>query len=660
MSQEVVVSQKIVSEFLKRNEDATNQILYEHFKVITDKNKNYVRKCKSRYFKKVSLLKARGALKKQLKAKHKKFYKLSLKALIFEFIKFVGFRGHFDKDGNPVYDKDGAIHEGEAFPPPIDEKGRYLGVLPHEVLAFKQIWRWVLIGYMIKWPRGFGKTYVATWFIEFTLKYFGWPWLYLSSTDILGDVAYWIYKWAYRNKLIIGNPVKGGKKNTYTQFELTTGGKLRIFEYLGEEMVGQHGWFIFLDDIIKKKWENKPSDNLKAKRQWLYSISFIRRIGLVIVGTRKYQGDPLEFLEDVLTPKGLRVDIKTPYIMEGTFPSWEPVIDINTGRELLWVPELYTWEEIEQKKIEHDDPEVDAYLAFQAEMMQNPLPRYGGLCEESDIAWASSRPNFADDNVQCVGIGVDCAWTEGIESNNTGIVSCVLNEVEIEDKRYTRNVWRKRFTFIKTTVGRMPIQTTISKKTGEKRVGILETIQMHCNFLKRYYPGIRIIIAIERNAGGIPIIDTAIRNRDKFPFARYICEDSSPAYINNKLKSPNAPIRLGTTHGKDKVARIIAELQNPIKTHECEFLTSLYGTEFMNELLVFPRGKYDDGPDAGGMIKDELNKRYHKGGGDYEERKKGYQVKSEEDEKKKYESQVVQELGKMMEIKYGKKRRSIF
>ncbi len=34
------------------------------------------------------------------------------------------------------------------------------------------------------------------------------------------------------------------------------------------------------------------------------------------------------------------------------------------------------------------------------------------------------------------------------------------------------------------------------------------------------------------------------------------------------------------------------------------------GTTFMAQVLAFPKGKHDDGPDAAGMIKDELNRRW--------------------------------------------------
>jgi hypothetical protein len=511
---------------------------------------------------------------------------------------FKKFVGYIDKKGNKI--------PGIAFPPPIDQKNRYLGILDHELEGFKKCWINLQNGIMFKWARGYGKTFLATWFIEFTMYYFGFPWIYLSSTEILTDVAFWIFRWARDNKLIISS-TKGGKKNTYTSFELSTGGRMRIYDYMGEEMVGQHGWYIAMDDIVKKKWEERPSDNLKAIRQWLYSISFIRRKGLLIFGTRKFQNDPLENIEKLMISKGLVTDILVPYIMEGTFPEWEAVIDEDTGRELLSVPELYTWEELEAKKVDHEDPDIDPLLAWEAEMMQNPVPKSGGLAEEEDIHWTVSLPPFRI--VRCAGTGVDLSWTEGTTSDSSAVVSCVMYAKKVLRPGATRPVVEPRYMFLKSDIGRYPVRDRFKGNKLQKR-GVLEVIQEHHDYLKRYFPHVPYIVAIERNSGGIVIIDQARRIADQFPFARHICEDSSPAYRKRKAKDPTIAVRLGITHSKEKIARVFGELSYPIKQGICEFHDRLKGTELIDQITTFPRGRWKDGPDAAGMIKDELAKRW--------------------------------------------------
>ena len=514
--------------------------------------------------------------------------------LVLHFKKFVGY---LDENGDEI--------PGIAFPPPIDEKGVYLGILKHELEGFKLCWNHIDPGVMFKWARGYGKTFLATWFIEFTMYYFGYPWMYLSSTEILSDVAFWIFQWATRQHLIIASQ-KGGKKNTYTSFTLSTGGRMRIYDYLGEELVGQHGWYIAMDDIIKKKWEDRPSDNLKAARQWFHSIQYIRRMGLLIFGTRKFQGDLLEVLENVLVPKGLHINILVPYIMEGDFPDWTPMMNPITGRELLSVPELYTWEELESKKIDYDDPDIDPLLAWQAEMMQNPMPKTGGLAEPEDIVYVPGHPSFK--LTRCCGIGVDLSWSENQTSDNSAVESCVMYADKIMEEG-KRPLVIPKFCFVKSSIGRFPVRNRM--KSGKlDKYGVLETIQAHWNYLRRYYPGIPIIVAIERNGGGIVVIEQARRARAQFPFANNIIQDSSPAYKKRRAKDPNITVRLGITHSKEKVARIFGELSYPIRSGQVVFHERLRDTDLIDQITTFPRGRYKDGPDAAGMIKDELNKKW--------------------------------------------------
>ena len=592
MTEEINTSRKTVQEFVSRNLDITNDGLYTHFKCITTENKSKVRGSKNAYFR--ELKKQELLVNKTPKIKLKNVQYPDIKILIIEFRDFVGY-----------VDKEGVIHEGTAFPPPIDVKERYLGILPHELEAFVNIWRYIKHGILFKWPRGFGKTYIFTWFMEFTLKNYAWPWLYLSSTGILSDVAFWVFKWAVKSKLLpTATAFQGSKKQTYRGFDMQNGGMFRIYDYMTEDMVGQHKWYIAMDDIVKRKWENKPSDNRNAKRQWTFSISHIKKRGLMICGTRKFQGDLLEFLENLLIPKGLRVEVKTPYIMEGAFPDWTPIVGVD-GFEVLWVPELYSWEEIEEAKYYNEDDDIDPWLAFQSEMMQDPKPKRGGLCEESDLVLVKNRPFFKI--TKMVGIGVDISWSEGETADHTAIVSCAMYPFLQKKNDRDRGVMIPKFTFLKATIGRYPFQSKLDHKK-QLVYGILHIITFHWQYLERYYPHVPKIVAIERNNGGVAVIEQA--RHDKLPWYPYIVEDHTPGYKHKRKANPNTPVKLGITHLKDKTARIFGELQNGIKRGFIEFLETLFGHAFIEELIVFPRGRYDDGADAGGMIKDELKRRF--------------------------------------------------
>lgn len=542
-------------------------------------------------------------------------------------IEFVGFRGYY-KNGHPIIDLEHTMetqeirdtetneiieiekvyafkhpyHDGQAHPAPIDEKNVEWGILPHEVEAFHLIRRYLKTGIMFKWPRGFGKTFIACWFIEWSMIRLGYPWAYFSETAIMNDVAFWIWQWAQKTKQV-KNVQRGDKQNTYTQFELNNGAVLRIYRYLDEKFVGQHGWYLAFDDIIKKSWSERPSDVKKAKNQWNYSISKIRRKGIMIFGTRKFDGDPLEHLEKTI--KNIHIEVRTPYIMEGSFPDWVPKVDASSGREVLWVPELYTYDELEDKKVTPTEDDTDPWMAWMAEMMQDPRPMEGGMVTPDDIEYVN-QPFFAD-GVQMVGIGVDLSWEDQSESSDMcGIVSCVMNGVQIEKK------WYKRFTFIKADVKRMPLYDRIKEGKLVER-GVFTIITEHFKYLQLQYPGIPMIIAIERNGGGVVVIKVA--QRENFKWLRYCLTDKHEAVKLDRDGKVN--VKMGITHSKNKVARVYGELQSSIeehehnKGHETRFEWKLdRTTEFMKQLLAFPKGKHDDGPDCGGMIKDELRRKW--------------------------------------------------
>jgi len=191
-------------------------------------------------------------------------------------------------------------------------------------------------------------------------------------------------------------------------------------------------------------------------------------------------------------------------------------------------------------------------------------------------------------------------------SDNTGIVSMVMWSKRIDNRNKVR-----RFLILKSDVRKMPIQNVRDKKKGTVRMGIMETIQQHYDYLRRHYPNHTPLVAIERNSGGIVIIDTARRDLQKWRWAKRIVEDPSPGYRNKRKLNPDTPIKLGVTHNKEKVSRIFAELQEPIKRGQVEFFEPLmFGSELVEEVVTFPKCKHDDGVDALGMIKDELNRRY--------------------------------------------------
>lgn len=616
-----------MSAFLEENNQVNLPLLYAYFDAQDKSSKGKIRVYKTRHTKRQLRLK-QEELKKQRKPKilikikeyeqeKARILSLSMWKLIKEFREYVGyktikiFRDHLESTTTTIkeldhphfkhkkiivtlfyseqeYIKKGKVkkrkllvrkeilHEGIAFPPPIDENDTFLGILPHELDYFCKLWFHHVLGWkkaiMNLWCRGIGKTFIATWFVQFTMEKLGLRWLYLSETEIIGDVGLWIFKWAFSRELIKSSEknkgkIVGGKKDTYKSFELYNGAELRIFQYMSEAMVGQHAWHLMLDDILKKKWQNKPTDLKRAEHQWLWNLRPIRKMGVSISGTRKFEGDLLEFFMRVI--KDIYVDVRTPYVMEGTYPEWTPVIDPQTGHEIMAIPELYEWEQIEEMKYTPREDDEDPFIAFMSEMMQNPSAIEGGAWQKDDLMY---RSHYDYLEYEACAIAVDPAFTVSNTSAQTGFTVTLLHSELGSHKE-------RRFLVLRGIGKKVEMQDWFETdlRTGKeiKHEGMLTIIENLYQFVRMTMPGMRMIrVPIETNNGGGKIIEQARYEHDKYEFAAHIDE------INTKVK--------------DKRDRIKAGLYSPIKNGDMEFLDVLEDSDLEHQILHFPYGQLID------------------------------------------------------------------
>lgn len=507
-------------------------------------------------------------------------------------------------------DADGVEYRGEAIPEPEDQDtGEYKGILWYQEEGFHIIEDHDNI--LILWPRGHGKTWLLAWWIEWNMKHSRFKCMYLSITDVINDVADWVFEWADANKVLAegSNIERRMRPNTPKKFKLVNESVFRIFYVKDRNIRGKHDYTIIMDDIIEEGSERQPTYQADLKRRWNATISKVRRDKLVIVNTRVYEGDFIEEMISMFQKKhdimlkrrpemvdkwSLYTDIKTPYrwAKEGDLADTDGFLLGEDGRRVLIAPELYTHEHFEAM-------EAEDYGSFMSEMMQNPTSIEGGMVTPDDILYVK-RPHFSE-GVQMVGVGVDLSWSESEHSDMCAIVSCVSATEVLDKKAY------KRFTFVRSDVdAQMPM---FDKALPNGRVidGIFTIIGKHAAELLHLYPRMPLIIAIERNAGGMIIINVAIR--EKFWWLKYVIADHNVAIKWSKEGKSNVP--LGITHKTAKIPRVFGELQRSIKIHETRFDWILEATMFMAQVLAFPKGKYDDGPDAGGMAKDELNRRWH-------------------------------------------------
>ena len=544
-----------------------------------------------------------------------------------EVMKFVGFRGRIEKHRHPkggmveqaVLDIQGEEHRGEARPEPIvpvsakrnldnlmrltgltkEELGRrfYVGILEYEVAVMTLLFTLEGMGYedvMVLIARGQGKTFMNSWGAQIDMKWFHQNQLLFSETSARLKVANWVYLWAFHNEYL-KEPEKYARKSTYQHFELVEDIRMDIYKYSKEEMVGEHDYKLRLDDTVKKKWQRKPTENEKMNEHWDSNLNFIIRTGTVDFGTRKYEGDPLQHRMDTI--EDLVVITMSPFIrcphdninVKGTFDPCPICRD-----ECLLAPEIHGYTGLMQKMESN-------YESWFSEMMQDPHPRKGGMVEEEDIVYVQ-RPFFTE--CKLLGIGVDVArvWEDTTLSDMTAVISCVMTS-EMDNKKEEH----RKFTFMTEDVRRMPFRTTKDVK-GRVVRGIIETIDKLCEWFKKDFPHVPFIIAIERSGGGITLIDQIMRER--WWWVKHIIADKGKAVKWDREGRANVP--LGIKHTTEKIPRVSAELRHSIKQKQTRFTQNLEDTTFMTQLLSFPKGKHDDGPDAAGMIKDELNRRWSK------------------------------------------------
>lgn len=484
----------------------------------------------------------------------------------------------------------------------------YLGILLYELEILTLLFTLRNMGYenhMVWIPRGHGKTYCEDWEGAIGLKYWNDKILLLSETDAVLKVGNWMYIWAFKNGYL-KDPEKYERKSTYQHFTLLNGGTLDIYKYMDKRTVGLHEIRIVADDMVNLDWRNRPTDNKRAIDHWQSSLNPMIRTGFTGWGTRKYEGDPLQHLvetiEDIILIK-MSPFKQCPHENlndDGTYDMCDECQD-----EILIAPEIHSYKSLRAKMFE--DWEV-----WFAEYMQNPHPTEGGMVNESDIQYID-RPPWQE--VKSICIGVDSTESDLDSTDMCGIVSCAL--LRNRDSDYKRANFPDMggdiatFVFLDADVRKMPFRTLRipdSKGYITESQGILETISLFVRQYEVNYPNVRIQIAIERQGGGVFIIKEARADPKKWWWQRYLIGERKKEKRGNI--SGEEDMKYGVSHSKEKVGRVFSELQYPIKNGQVKFSHNLWGSVFMLQVLTFPKGKYDDGVDAGGMAKDEGLKRW--------------------------------------------------
>lgn len=563
-----------------------------------------------------------------LNPKKIRIWELSDRDLKDLFVKFVGFRGYYSKEinhidglGYAILDVSGEIHAGEAIPEPIDEiTGEYWGIQDYQaefILIYRDNFNILDI-----WGRGFGKTWVVKWIIQFSMKFEADKILYFSLTNVAYEVANDVYIWAQQHDAIVArdtvktDPKKlTGRIASYQQFSLINGARFEVHGISTATTLGYHGWIIVFDDIIDEQHKRLPVKQKDLERKWNSQYSKIRRKKLLMVNTRKFAGDFFDFIINQFEKKGrtyekkkgtinykflLHISLKTPYreiFYEGDIAGYRAFVDA-LEKNLIHYDEYNTiapWyhpEEFRAMKLE-------SIKSFYAEMMGVPRILGGGWIRRSDIRY---RSYYQAEWYEAVAINVDPAFTITNDSDESGIVVKGL-KFELIDNRRQFTVFKafglkvKHRTWYEEYDPRDPnldlTFASIVVKDGKQMVehlGLLEIINIQYKWAREQFPQARsFIVPIETNSGGIVIIDAARAEPDKYEFAGAIVEVTHVA-------------------GMDKKDRIDSENYDPIKNGDQEYMDYLADSKLIEQTINFPDSEYLDVLDADAMGTSELKK----------------------------------------------------
>lgn len=514
------------------------------------------------------------------------------------FIKFVGFRGHLDKNGYAVLDPKGEIHRGQAVPEPVDEiTDYYWGIQDYQVefiITYRDHFNILDI-----WGRGFGKTWVVKWIIQISMKYEADKFLYFSLTDVAFEVANDVYIWGQSNNAIVAKDTVqvlkkvSGRQASYQKFSLINGARFEVHGIRTSTTLGYHGWILIMDDIIDEQHKRLPHLQKSLERKWNSQYSKIRRKKLLMVNTRKFVGDFFDFMIDQFEKKAnvfgkrkgainlrflLHISLKTPYrtlFYEGDIAGYREFITrfekgrIEYDKDDIIAP-WYFPEEIKAMRLEN-------LKVFYAEMMGNPRSIEGGNWQRSDLRFVSF---FEQMDYEAVIMFIDPAWTVSEHSDASGVVILGIKKELYQNRRM--------YTVFRAYEVKLKIKAWQERDKNGKSIthqGILDFIEEKFQWIKSQFTmGQRILVMVETNSGGQIIIDVAVAESDNYEFAGCFPEEE----LLKKLAYSKM----------DKNERIDSQLYDTIKNKDMEFLDVLDDGVLINEILLFDDLDEDHAIDA--------------------------------------------------------------
>ena len=348
-------------------------------------------------------------------------------------------------------------------------------------------------------PRDHGKSILLTFYIEWLMDKKHMDVLLLGWTDRVRQMAMYVYSYFMRNNKLSADSVMRNTMNHFMtssdiRFDCYGLKEKAILGFHPEDFEGKNGLVLIVDDPMDESFEFYPAKERDLEARWESTISNINPTKLIVCGTRKFEGDFLEYIANQYKSK-IKLYHKTPYNADGS----------------LLCPERWTLDRLEEKRFE-----IGEYR-FSGEYMGDPTPITGGVWLEGDIHYTNEPKVWS--KYESAIISVDPAWTQTNDSDFTAI-SVVLREANT-----------KRYLVTKCIATQMDFDK------------ILQTIENEFCDIRSLYNHIPITVAIESNGGGRLLIDIAA-SRD-YVFNKNVLEVKHSRAKQERIMVLEMPIKTG-------------------------------------------------------------------------------------------------------------------
>lgn len=483
----------------------------------------------------------------------------------------------------------------------------YKGLYRWQEDWFKQVWPWKYSLTLVSRDHGksIGHSDLCQWVMsakESDVLYLGW-------TSRRKQIAQFVYNFfLQRNELIID------KASSPYHFKTTYGTSFDTYSVKSKEILGMHEvgimereiieenryledfvrasdkpLIMIIDDAIDSTFRKERHKEDDLEEFFLSTIVNINPDKLMTVGTKKFEDDFYQFIQDVYEDD-IIVYKKTPFLdpkdkrygkesdnpsnllcperwIDNKHPDYELYLDLlekkKNGKK---VKDFIPYEqELVRKKDLGKKRKIAGEYWWASEYMQDPHPITGEIWEK--VYYEQQFKGTAQYDLCC--ITIDRATTQNKKSDETGIV-VFFREKEIHYKFIEDEKGNER---------KVPSHNYLVTNDHTQKIRITDLAllinEIYKNFVETYRRVIRLVIVVEKQGGGDDFIALA--------------EDAGYRWAHLIIPVHNT---------RDKWSRIEDNLGSPINDAEILFLQPLQNSKVVKQILTAPYSNMIDAVDA--------------------------------------------------------------